>query len=47
MGIAFPDCGRAFVTNHDAGSITILDLAAMQPAGRIATHQGAETMAFY
>ena len=47
MGIAFPDNGRAFVANHDAGSITILDLAAMQPAGRIATHQGAETMAFY
>jgi DNA-binding beta-propeller fold protein YncE len=47
MGIAFPDHGRAFITNHDAGSITILDLEAMKPIGRVATHLGAETMAFY
>jgi DNA-binding beta-propeller fold protein YncE len=47
MGIAFPDRGRAFVTNHDSGSITILDLEAMKPVGRFATHMGAEAMAFY
>jgi DNA-binding beta-propeller fold protein YncE len=47
MGIAFPDVKRAFVTNHDAGSIAILDLETMKLAGRVETHLGAETMAFY
>lgn len=47
MGIAFSQQGQALVTNHDAGSIAILDLETMKQAGRIATHQGAETMAFY
>ncbi|HXQ53495.1 MAG TPA: YncE family protein [Stellaceae bacterium] len=47
MGIAFPDCRRAFVTNHDGGSISVIDLDTMKLDGRIATHMGAETMAFY
>jgi DNA-binding beta-propeller fold protein YncE len=47
MGIAFPDQHRAFVTNHDAGSVSIIDLAAMKLAGRFETHLGAEAMAFY
>ncbi|MGH7091124.1 MAG: hypothetical protein ACREFQ_19675, partial [Stellaceae bacterium] len=47
MGIAFPDRSRAFVTNHDAGSIAILDLESMRLAGRFETRMGAETMAFY
>jgi DNA-binding beta-propeller fold protein YncE len=47
MGIAFSAEGHALVTNHDSGSIAILDLATMTQAGRNATHQGAETMAFY
>lgn len=47
MGIAFPDRGHAYVTNHDAGSIAILDLETMKQAARFETHPGAETMAFY
>jgi YVTN family beta-propeller protein len=47
MGIAFPDAGHAFVTNHDAGSIAIIDLERREIAGRIETRMGAETMAFY
>jgi DNA-binding beta-propeller fold protein YncE len=47
MGIAFPDRSRAFITNHDAGSIAILDLETMALAGRFETHVGAEAMAFY
>ena len=48
MGIAFQDAGsKVFVTNHDQGSVSIIDLEAMKPAGRFATHLGAETMAFY
>jgi YVTN family beta-propeller protein len=47
MGIAFPDRSTVFVTNHDVGAVTILDLGAMKPLGRFATHIGAEAMAFY
>ena len=48
MGIAFgADLQHAFVTNHDAGTIAVIDLKAMQLAGAIKTHLGAETMAFY
>lgn len=48
MGIAFAaDLNHAFVTNHDAGTISIIDLKAMQLAGAIKTHLGPETMAFY
>lgn len=48
MGIAFaPDLNHALVTNHDAGTISVIDLKAMQLAGSIKTHMGAETMAFY
>jgi DNA-binding beta-propeller fold protein YncE len=47
MGIAFPDRHRAFVANHDSGSISIIDLETMTLEGRIATHIGTETMAFY
>lgn len=48
MGIAFQDAGRrALVTNHDAGSVAIIDLEAMKPVGQFATHMGAEAMAFY
>jgi YVTN family beta-propeller protein len=48
MGIAFSaDLTQAFVTNHDSGTISIIDLTAMRLAGMIKTHLGAETMAFY
>jgi YVTN family beta-propeller protein len=48
MGIAFDaDVAHAFVTNHDAGTISIIDLKAMKLTGSIKTHMGAETMAFY
>jgi YVTN family beta-propeller protein len=47
MGIAFPDAGTALVTNHDNGSVSIIDLGTMQLMGRFTTHMGAETMAFY
>jgi YVTN family beta-propeller protein len=48
MGIAFgADLNHAFITNHDAGTISVIDLKAMQLAGSIKTHMGAETMAFY
>ena len=48
MGIAFgADLQHAFVTNHDAGTIAVIDLKAMQLAGAIKTHMGAETMVFY
>ena len=48
MGIAFgADLHHAFVTNHDAGTISVIDLKTMQLAGAIKTHMGAETMAFY
>ncbi len=48
MGIAFSaDMSNAFVTNHDSGTISVIDLKAMQLAGSIKTHLGAETMAFY
>lgn len=48
MGIAFgADLAHAFVTNHDAGTISVIDLKAMKLVGAIKTHMGAETMAFY
>jgi len=48
MGIAFQDGGsKAFVTNHDAGSIAVIDLEDMKPAGEIATPMGAEMIACY
>jgi DNA-binding beta-propeller fold protein YncE len=48
MGIAFAeDLNHAFVTNHDDGTIAVIDLKAMQIAGSIKTHLGPETMAFY
>ena len=48
MGIAFAaDLSHAFVTNHDAGTISVIDLKEMKLAGAIKTHMGAETMAFY
>jgi DNA-binding beta-propeller fold protein YncE len=48
MGIAFgADLTHAFVTNHDAGTISVIDLKAMQLIGSIKTHMGAEAMAFY
>ncbi len=48
MGIAFAaDLGHAFVTNHDEGTISVIDLRAMQLAGSIKTHLGPETLAFY
>jgi YVTN family beta-propeller protein len=48
MGIAFgADGQQAFVTNHDEGTISVIDLAAMQLAGSIKTHIGPEAMAFY
>ena len=48
MGIAFSaDMSHAFVTNHDSGTISAIDLKAMKLAGAFKTHMGAETMAFY
>lgn len=48
MGIAFGADGKhAFVTNHDEGTISAIDLSSMQLAGSIKTHLGPETMAFY
>jgi len=48
MGIAFQDEGtHAFVTNHDAGSISVIDLRAMTLAGEIRTPMGAEMIACY
>ncbi len=48
MGIAFgADLSHAFVTNHDAGTISVIDLKEMQLAGAIKTHMGPEVMAFY
>jgi DNA-binding beta-propeller fold protein YncE len=48
MGIAFQDAGRkAFVTNHDEGSITILDLDDRRIEGRIPTRMGPEMIACY
>lgn len=48
MGIAFgADMKHAFVTNHDEGTISVIDLSAMKLAGSIKTHLGPETMAFY
>jgi YVTN family beta-propeller protein len=48
MGIAFPDQGdTAFVTNHDEGSITLLDLKSKKVVGRFATKMGPETLAFF
>jgi DNA-binding beta-propeller fold protein YncE len=47
MGIGFAAGNRALVTNHDAGSVTVIDLGAMKLEGRFETPLGAETMAFY
>jgi YVTN family beta-propeller protein len=48
MGIAFPDAGsKAFITNHDEGSVSVLDLAEMKIVHRFQTHMGPETLAFY
>jgi DNA-binding beta-propeller fold protein YncE len=48
MGIAFQDAGsKAFVTNHDEGSISVIDLHDMRIAGRIATRIGPEMIACY
>jgi YVTN family beta-propeller protein len=48
MGIAFPDQGtKVFVTNHDQGSISVIDLEDKKLVGRFATHMGPETIAFY
>jgi DNA-binding beta-propeller fold protein YncE len=48
MGIAFSaDMKHAFVTNHDEGTISAIDLGAMKLSGSIKTHLGPETMAFY
>jgi len=47
MGISFPDSHHAFITNHDSGSVSIIDLDSMKLVGRFETHLGAESMAFY
>jgi len=48
MGIAFSaDVKQAFVTNHDEGTIAAIELESMRIVGRIKTHLGPETMAFY
>jgi DNA-binding beta-propeller fold protein YncE len=48
MGIAFQDSGsQAFVTNHDEGSISVIDLKDRRIAGRIETRMGPEMIACY
>jgi DNA-binding beta-propeller fold protein YncE len=48
MGIAFQDAGsKAFVTNHDEGSISIIDLEGMRIEGKIPTRMGPEMIACY
>jgi DNA-binding beta-propeller fold protein YncE len=47
MGIGFPEAGHAFVTNHNSGSVSIIDLDTPKLVDRFATRMGAETMAFY
>jgi DNA-binding beta-propeller fold protein YncE len=48
MGIAFQDAGsKAFVTNHDEGSISVIDLEAMRLEDHIATRMGPEMIACY
>jgi len=48
MGIAFPDQGsKAFIANHNQGSVSVIDLDDMKLVHRFDTHKGAETMAFY
>ncbi|MGH6980845.1 MAG: YncE family protein [Stellaceae bacterium] len=48
MGVAFQDSGsKAFVTNHDEGSISVIDLDGWRLAGRIATRMGPEMIACY
>jgi YVTN family beta-propeller protein len=48
MGIAFgADMKHAFVTNHDEGTVSAIDLGAMKLAGSFKTHIGPETLAFY
>jgi hypothetical protein len=47
MGIGFPDKSHAFVTNHNSGSVSIIDLDMLKLTGRFATRMGAETIAFY
>jgi DNA-binding beta-propeller fold protein YncE len=48
MGIAFQDFGsKAFVTNHDQGSISVIDLGAMRLTGEITTPMGPEMIACY
>jgi YVTN family beta-propeller protein len=48
MGIAFgAGLNQAFVTNHDEGTISVIDLAAMKPAGQFKTRLGPEALAFY
>ena len=48
MGIAFgADMKHAFVTNHDEGTISAIDLGAMKMERAFKTHMGPETMAFY
>jgi len=48
MGIAFgADMKHAFVTNHDEGTISAIDLGAMKLDRACQTHLGPETMAFY
>jgi len=48
MGVAFQEAGgTAFVANHDEGSISVIDLAAMKIAGRFKTRIGPEMIACY
>jgi YVTN family beta-propeller protein len=48
MGITFgADIKHAFVTNHDEGTISAIDLGAMKLERAAQTRMGPETMAFY
>ena len=48
MGVAFQDAGtRAFICNHDEGSISVIDLGAMTIAGQFKTRMGPEMIACY
>jgi YVTN family beta-propeller protein len=45
MGIAFADARHAFVMNHDAGTVSLVDVIDAKIVDRFATQPGPETMA--
>jgi YVTN family beta-propeller protein len=47
MGITFADANRAYVMNHDQGSISVVDLPTRSVVGKFSTAPGPETMALF